>query len=147
MAPVRVSFASSAAATPKSTSFADRRRAVVPREQEDVRRLHVAVHDPRRVRGRERVGDRGRDLERLGERERRAPLPLRDVFPLEPLHRDVRLPVVELPERDDPHDPRVREPREDAPLARNRASSPASTPGIAMTLSATGWPVTWSCAR
>ena len=46
-----------------------------------------------------------------------APLALRDVLALEPLHRDVRLPVVELPERDDPHDPRVAQPREHAPLA------------------------------
>ena len=51
------------------------------------------------------------------EVERRAPLALRDVLALEPLHRDVRLPVVELPEGDDAHDPRVVQPREHAPLA------------------------------
>ena len=141
IAPVRVSRASSAEATPKSTSFAVTRPLVpgTAADEDHVRRLDVAMDDPDPVRVIERVGDLRADLERLRERERRALLPLRDVLAFEPLHRDVGLPLVELAERDDADDARVAEPGEDAALATEaRFFSPASTPGIAMTFSATG---------
>ncbi len=51
------------------------------------------------------------------EGQARSALALRDVFALEPLHRDVGLPVVELTERDDLHDPGVTQAREHAALA------------------------------
>ncbi len=75
------------------------------------------MHDARRVGGRERLGDVGGDEDRRREGQARPPLTLRDVLALEPLHRDVRLPVVELAERDHLHDARVAEAREHAALA------------------------------
>ena len=86
-------------------------------DEEDVRRLDVAVDDAGGVGGGERFGDLRGDEERVGERQGRAAHALRDVFALEPFHRDVRHPLVELPERDDAHDARVVQPREHAPLA------------------------------
>ena len=87
------------------------------RDQDDVRRLDVAMDDPDAVCVRERVGDLRRDLDRAPERQRRALLALRDVLALEPLHRDVWVALVELAERDDAHDPRVAEAGEHAALA------------------------------
>src|ERR1019366_1868322 len=63
------------------------------------------------------AGAGARHVHALDERQARPALPLGDVFALEPLHRDVGLPVVELSERDDLHDRRVPEPREHATLA------------------------------
>ena len=75
------------------------------------------MHDPRGVRGRERVAHVGRDAHALEQVERRAALALREVLALEPLHGDVGLPLVEGAERDHADDPRVVQPRQHAPLA------------------------------
>ena len=119
MAPVRVSRASSADATPKSTSFDSIGQSCsgLAADEDHVRRLDVAMHDADAVRVRERVGDVRGDLHGLAERERRALLALRDVLAVEPLHRDVGMPLVELPERDDAHDAGMTEPGEHAAFA------------------------------
>ena len=71
---------------------------------------------PGRVRRRERLGHLAATSS-SARAQRRAALALRDVLPVEPLHRDVGLPLVELPEGHHAHDARVREPREHPPLA------------------------------
>jgi len=86
-------------------------------DEENVRGLHVAMDDPRVVRRRERLGDLGRDLQRLEQRQRLSLQALADVLALQPLHGDVRLPFVELPERHEAHDPGMREPCQHAPFA------------------------------
>ncbi len=85
-------------------------------DEDHVGRLDVAVHDAGGVRRGERVGHVARDAHAGLERHGRAPLALRDVLALEPLHRDVRLPVVELPEGHHPDDPAVAQPREHTTL-------------------------------
>src|SRR5688572_4308972 len=86
-------------------------------DEDDVRRLDVTMDDADAVRIREGVRDLRPDLERAAERQGCALLPLRDVLSLEPLHRDVGMALVELPEGDDAHDPGMREPGEDTPFA------------------------------
>ena len=58
--------------------------------QEDVVRLHIAVHDAARVRGRESLGDGGPDLEGSPERERSANERHAQRFALEELRDGVR---------------------------------------------------------
>ena len=96
-------------------------------EQEDVRRLDVAVHDPRVVRGCERGATSRPTSSASAARAARA-LPRLEVLAVEPLHRDVRRAGLEPPaepvgvgrleraERHDANDAGVVELGEDLPL-------------------------------
>jgi hypothetical protein len=65
-------------------------RAPIGADEEDVRRLDVAVHHAVRVCGGERL-DRARgDREALGDGERRPREPVGQILAVEPLHREVR---------------------------------------------------------
>ncbi len=66
------------------------------RPHEDVPRLDVSVDDARAVRGVERLGDLGRDLEHLARFERLAGDVSLEIRALQPLHGDERLAVVVL---------------------------------------------------
>ena len=73
------------------------------RDDEDVGRLQVAVHDPLRVRRLQRVRDLDPEVQQRPEVERPPPDPVREGFPLEQLHGDEVLPlvVVDLVDRAD----------------------------------------------
>ena len=72
---------------------------------------------PRGVSRREGVGYVGGDAQGGREGQGRAPMTLRHVLALEPLHRNERLSFVELAESDDPHDSGVVQARKNAALA------------------------------
>ena len=119
MAPVRVSFASSAAATPKSTSLT--RNESPPAGELPTRSTFDGFTSrctiPAACAAASASATSAATSTDCDEGQARPALALRDVLALEPLHRDVRLAVVELTERDDLHDARVAQPREHAPLA------------------------------
>jgi hypothetical protein len=85
-----------------------------------VRRLHVAVHEALRVRGREpaRRVEEGREHVAMA-RPRRAPAPRVERLPLDELHRHEHVAVV-LPHVVDLHDVRVRQLAERARLAHEQ---------------------------
>jgi hypothetical protein len=90
-----------------------RRIGVVDSKQKDVRRLDVAVNDACRVCRVEGERDLASHVERRLERERRPPLPGREVLALEPFHGDERHLLVR-PAGDELHDVRVIEVPKDA---------------------------------
>ena len=73
---------------PKSSSLSALDR---PPREEQVLRLDVAVDDAARVRDAERLGRPARQRDGLGDGERPALEPRREVLALEPLHREVAL--------------------------------------------------------
>jgi hypothetical protein len=62
-------------------------------DQEHVRELQVPVHDAARVDGGHRLGRAPDHLDGVAGAEGRAPLPLRQVLAVEPLHREEQAPV------------------------------------------------------
>jgi hypothetical protein len=78
--------------------------------EDDVRRFDVAMHDSGGVRGGQGFCQVGCDEHARGEPQRSAPLPLGDVFAVQPLHRDIGVPLLELTERHYAHDARVVQP-------------------------------------
>jgi hypothetical protein len=86
--------------------------------QEEVRRLDIAVHDAARVQGREPKRGLTRDLERLATVERLAALPPGEIFPLEPVDRDIGSPLRACAVRDVAHDVGVVDLGEQPHLAR-----------------------------
>ncbi len=85
-------------------------------DEEDVRRLDVAVNHAGPVRGVEGDGDLPGNLERVAQPERGAAVPRREVLSLEPFHGHVGR-LVERPASDEPHDVRVVELLEEFALA------------------------------
>ena len=83
---------------------------------QDVRRLDVAVHQPGRVRRRQRLGDLRRDRQRLVGRQRTGGDPAVEPLAVHQLHREVVEPRG-LARRDHAHDAGVVEPRDRARLA------------------------------
>ncbi len=81
-----------------------------------VRRLHVAVHDPARVRVTERGGDPRAERERVVHAEALALQARREALALEPFHREER-PVLPFAVRNVTNDVRVVEVREHLGLA------------------------------
>jgi hypothetical protein len=75
--------------------------------EEQVTRLDVAMDDAAPMSDPERVRHAAGQGQRFAEREGHARQTLREIFPLEPLHREVEPDVVRLPVRDVAHDPRV----------------------------------------
>ena len=108
------------------------RRPVGPRRDEEVRRLQVAVHDPRGV----RVGDRLHGLEqvldRLFEREPSALLEhLVEIQPAQILHDEVGQPVVEPARVHDAHDMLALQVRHRARLSQETADRQPVLRGVA----------------
>src|SRR2546430_12024107 len=91
--------------------------AATPLEQ-DVVGLHVAMDDPKRVRGPERVGGLLHDAARLVRGQPAAPLELgAERLAVHVGHHEVDQPVRALADRVDRHDMRVRQPRRRLGLA------------------------------
>ena len=90
--------------------------------EDHVLRLHVAMHDPRRVRGREPERELAADPHPLGERHGTVPEQRAERAALDVLEHEVRAGVV-LPHLEEPRDVRVRHGRrglrlaQEAPLA------------------------------
>ncbi len=89
--------------------------------EDEVVRLHVAVHEPQLVDGGERLGDARCERGGLGERERAAIEPLREGLAVEPLHREVEPTAARRSVRDVTGDAGDRERREGEMLAREGA--------------------------
>jgi hypothetical protein len=86
--------------------------------EEEVRRLDVAMNDPARVRGAERLGHVPRDRHRIADRERPAREALAQILAVEPLHHEVRLAALGRAVRERAHDARVAHGLEQLRLAR-----------------------------
>ncbi len=93
----------------------DRRAA--PVDEEDVGELEVAVDDAARVHRRHGRRRAAHHLDRVPHAERRPPLALAEVFPLEPLHGEEEPPVVPGAVPDVLHDVGVTQVGEDGDLA------------------------------
>jgi hypothetical protein len=86
--------------------------------EQDVLRLHVAVHDAGAVRVGERARHVARDVHGVVDRERPLPLePPAEALPLDERHRVVQHAALELAGREEGHDVRVLQPRGEADLA------------------------------
>ncbi len=122
--PVRVTAREAPArrATPKSSSLQAVDAAV---DQEQVRRLEIAVHDARAMGVAERGRDAARELDAVRDTEAVALEPSREVLALEPLHREPGSAVRRDPVGDVSHDRRMRETRERLRFAGEAVDRPS----------------------